>query len=224
MTLNNVHEEQQPSGQVVSIHVGQVAPLGPKGVPSGFVKHPIMEPVAVHALGLQGDVQADLSVHGGLEKAVYGYGIANYDLWKAEFPQHAAKFVPGGVGENLAIAGQTEETVHIGDIISVGSAILQVSQPRQPCYKFALHFEDKHLPRAMGQNGRSGWYYRVLQPGTLSAGDEIYLIERPNPTWSMSRFVTRLIHQRFSKDELAELAELPGLALSWQSIARSSRS
>jgi MOSC domain-containing protein YiiM len=206
-------------GQVLSVHVGPIAPLGPKGVPSGFVKHAVAGPVSVHPLGLQGDTQADLSVHGGLEKAVYAYSVANYELWSSEYPQHAAKFVPGGVGENLAVLGQTEATVCIGDAFLIGSVILQVCQPRQPCFKFALRFEDNQLPRAMVLNGRSGWYYRVLQPGTLTAGDPIALLKRPNPTWPISRFV---MHQRFSPEEQAELAELPGLASAWQSAAQSS--
>jgi MOSC domain-containing protein YiiM len=192
-------------------------------VPSGFVKHRVEGAVEVHPLGLRGDAQADLSVHGGPEKAVYGYGVASYALWRAEFPRHAAKFVPGGVGENLAIEGQLEPTVCIGDIVSIGSAVLQVCQPRQPCYKFALRFEDPQLPRAMLQNGRSGWYYRVLQPGTLAAGEAIHLVERPNPTWTVSRFVALITIGRATGDEMEELAALPGLASSWQAQARSLR-
>jgi len=122
----------QTVGQLRSIHLGPIAPLGPKGVPSGFVKTQVAGPVSVGLLGLVGDAQADLSVHGGPEKAVYGYATAHYPRWQAEFPQHIAKLVPGGLGENLAIEGQDEASVYVGDIIGIGSTILQVCQPRQP--------------------------------------------------------------------------------------------
>lgn len=213
----------QGIGRVFSVHIGPIAPLGLKGVPSGFVKHNVEGSISVGPLGLQGDHQADLSVHGGLEKAVYGYGVSNYDLWRSEFPQHGAKFVPGGLGENLAIEGQNEESVFIGDIISIGSAILQVCQPRQPCFKFALRFEDNRMPGAMMKNGRSGWYYRVLQPGTLTPGDPIHLNERPNPTWPMSRFVALITSNRFTEAEAEEIAEMSGLASDWRASAKAQR-
>ena len=209
------------NSHIFSVHVGPIAPLGPKGVPSAFVKQRVEGPVPVNTLGLAGDEQADLSVHGGPEKAVYGYGIANYALWQREFPQHAAKFVPGGVGENLAIQGLTETDVFLGDTVAIGSAVLQVCQPRQPCFKFALRFEDNQLPRAMVLNGRSGWYYRVLQRGTITSGDAIEVLERPNPTWPISRFAARLTHQQFSPEEIQELANLSGLASAWRSQFRS---
>jgi len=213
----------QGIGRVFSVHIGSIALLGPKGVPSGFVKHSIEGLISVGLLGLQGDHQADLSVHGGSEKAVYGYGISNYDLWRTEFPQHAAKLVPGGLGENLTIEGQNEESVFIGDVISIGSAILQVCQPRQPCFKFALRFEDNRMPGAMMKNGRSGWYYRVLEPGVLTAGDPIHLNERPNPTWPMSRFVALITSNRFTEAEAEEIAEMSGLASAWRASAKAQR-
>jgi MOSC domain-containing protein YiiM len=212
--------EKQVIGRLFSVHVGPIAPLGSKKVLSGFVKHSVDGSVSVAQLGLEGDHQADLSVHGGPEKAVYGYGVSNYDLWRTEFPQHAEKLVPGGLGENLAIEGQNEESVFIGDIISIGSAILQVCQPRQPCFKFALRFEDNRMPGAMMKNGRSGWYYRVLETGVLTAGDPIYLNERPNPAWPMSRFVALITSNRFTEAEAEEIAAMPGLASSWRAAAK----
>src|SRR5580698_6034301 len=94
--------------RIASIHVGKVAPLGPEGVPSAFVKWSVEIPVRIELLGVSGDEQADHSVHGGIEKAVYGYSLENYDAWRLEFPRHAAILIPGGFGENLCIEGMTE--------------------------------------------------------------------------------------------------------------------
>jgi MOSC domain-containing protein YiiM len=157
--------------RITSIHVGQVRPLGPEGVPSAFVKHRVSIPVEVTALGLVGDAQADLRVHGGPEKAVYGYSTANYAAWRADYPRHEALLEPGGFGENLAVDGLAEADLW------------------QPCFKFALRFGDTSLPKAMVRNGRSGWYYRVLQTGSLAAGDAVTLHERPNPDFPFTRLV-----------------------------------
>ena len=205
---------------VFSVQVGLIAPLGPEYVPSGFVKSPLAGPVTVTPLGLAGDAQADLSVHGGPEKAVYGYGLAAYGLWRQAFPEHASLLQPGGFGENLTIDGPSEETICLGDVVHVGSATLQVCQPRQPCFKLALRFNDKRMPKAMIRNGRSGWYYRVLAEGTLAAGDDVRLLERPNPGWPLTRFNAWLAAKTWNAEEAEELATLPGLATQWQHAAR----
>jgi MOSC domain-containing protein YiiM len=205
--------------RLISVQIGRVARLGPNGVSSAFVKRPVAGPVAVAALGLAGDEQADLRVHGGPEKAVYGYAIASYADWRKEFPEHDALLVPGAFGENLTIDGIDEETVHIGDVVRIGSATLRVTQPRQPCFKFTLRFADKRMPKAMIRNGRSGWYYRVVENGALEAGDRLDLLERPNPTWPMARFNRLLAGKSWTIGELTELASLPGLADSWRERA-----
>jgi MOSC domain-containing protein YiiM len=206
--------------RITSIHVGQIMPLGPEGVPSAFVKHPVAGPVEVTALGLVGDAQADLRVHGGPEKAVYGYSTANYAAWRAEYPRHVALLGPGGFGENLAIDGLAEADLCVGDVHAIGGALLQVCQPRQPCFKFALRFGDKSLPRAMVHNGRSGWYYRVLQTGSLATGDTVTLHERPNPDFPFARLVAIVGRARPTRDELTRMATMPGLANQWQEVAR----
>jgi MOSC domain-containing protein YiiM len=200
---------------VVSVQIGRVAPLGPRRVPSGFVKTPVAGPVAVSPRGLDGDQQADLTVHGDAAKAVYGYADESYALWRQTHPQHAALWQPGGVGENLTIAGATEDDTCIGDVVQAGSAVLQVTQPREPCSKFAARFGDSKLPKAMVANGLCGWYFRVITPGAIAAGDAMRVTDRPNPHWPVSR-MARLIHAKWhDPDELAELAALPGLAETW---------
>jgi MOSC domain-containing protein YiiM len=208
------------SARIKSIHIGDIAPLGQDGVPSAFVKHAVAAAVEVTPLGLAGDAQADLSVHGGPEKAVYGYATANYAAWRAEYPQHTGLLVPGGVGENLAIDGMVESDLCVGDVHAMGSALLQVCQPRQPCFKFALRFDDTALPRAMVRNGRSGWYYRVIQAGVISPGDRIVLHARPNADFPFTRLVELAGRGRPTPAELRRMVDMDGLASDWRDMAR----
>jgi len=201
---------------LVSVQVGPVAPLGPRRVPSGFVKHPVDGPVAIGPTGLAGDEQADRSVHGDADKAVYGYAVESYALWRASHPCHAALWHPGGVGENLTFAGFSEQTLCIGDTLRVGSALLQITQPREPCFKLALRFDDPLLGKAMIQNGRTGWYFRILVPGTVAAGDPASLQDRLNPGWPVSRMNAFIVAKRKPRAQAMELAALPGLAASWR--------
>jgi MOSC domain-containing protein YiiM len=202
--------------RVASIHVGKVAPLGLDGVQSGFVKHATNGPVHVTSLGILGDEQADLNAHGGPDKAVYGYGSSHYIAWRQEYPQHNNLLVPGSLGENLAIENLTEVDLCVGDVHGIGTARLQVCQPRQPCFKFALRFDDKNLPKAMIRNGRSGWYYRVLVPGAISPGDRVALLERPNPSFPFTRLVELTTPGKATRAELERMRDMPGLALNWR--------
>ena len=202
--------------RVVSIHVGKVVPLGIEGVQSGFVKHATTGPVNVTPLGVLGDEQADLRLHGGLDKAVYGYAASHYAAWREEYPEHSNLLVPGGLGENLAIEGMTEADLCVGDVHGIGTVQLQVCQPRQPCFKFALRFNDKSMPKAMIRNGRSGWYYRVLIPGVISQRDRVALIERPNPSFPFARLVELTTPGKATRAELEQMRDMPGLALNWQ--------
>jgi MOSC domain-containing protein YiiM len=208
------------SPRLVSIHVGTAVPLGPDAVQSAFVKHVVDGPVAVGALGLTGDQQADLSVHGGPEKAVYAYAAQHYAAWREEFPQHSELWGPGSVGENLAIAGMTEADIHVGDVHAIGTALLQVCQPRQPCFKFSLRFDNSRLPKAMVKSGRSGWYYRVLRPGLIAAGDSVLLGERPNPEFPFTRLVALVNRGAATRADLERMIVTPGLASQWRDWAR----
>jgi MOSC domain-containing protein YiiM len=205
--------------QIASIHVGKIAPLGSEGVLSGFVKQAVAGPVRVTPLGILGDEQADPSVHGGPEKAVYGYATSHYTAWRREYPQHSLLLVPGGFGENLAFDGLSESDLCVGDIHGIGSAQLQVCQPRQPCFKLALRFDDKHLPKAMIRNGRAGWYYRVLEPGVINPGDRVEVLDRLNPTFPFTRLVELISRGKASTAELEQMRDMPGLAQDWQQRA-----
>jgi len=204
---------------VISIQVGRIAPLGSEGVPSGFVKSPVTGPVVVGPLGLRGDQQADLTVHGGVDKAVYVYPSEHYASWIADVPRHEAVLVPGGFGENITIRGMDEDAASVGQVFRIGSAELQVTQPRLPCSKLALRFDDATLGRIMMQTSRTGWYMRVLRPGVIEAGDTIEILAQPNPSWTIARFARFIPVRRASLAEFAELATLEGIPESWKHAA-----
>ena len=204
------------SATLLSVHTGKVAPLGPDGEPSGFVKTRREGAVDVRELGLEGDEQADLSVHGGPDKAVYAYAAGHYPAWAAEHPKHAALFGPGVMGENLAVTGMTEADICVGDIHRIGTALLQACQPRQPCFKLALRFADPLMVKAMVKNERAGWYYRVVQPGRIMAGDSVTLEARPHPDFPFSRLVSLVYRRNPTREELEAMAKMDGLARQWR--------
>ncbi len=209
------------SGSIQAVHVGKVARLqnagrGGDGLWTAFIKTPVAGPVIVHALGLEGDQQGDKRVHGGPDKAVYGYPLSGYAAWRAEFPEIAPRFGPGAMGENLVVTGQDENSIHIGDVIRCGSALLQVAQIREPCSTLAAVLGTARVVRAMTKSGRCGWYYRVLEPGGISPGDCHDVVERPNPDWPVARFADFAAGRGGSVEALEQLSTLPGLTKSWQ--------
>lgn len=201
---------------VRAVHVGRVAPLGPDNVPSGFFKQSVTGRIAVGELGLAGDEQADKTVHGGLDKAVYVYPTEGYAAWVEDFPVRRRTLVPGGMGENLATAGLNEDDVHIGDVMRVGTATFQVTQPRQPCFKLGLYHREPKMVRRMTETARCGWYLRVLGPGLLGAGDGIEIIERQEKAWSIRRFAALIALKTIDSETLAEIVAMPGVAKQWQ--------
>lgn len=209
-----------PDALILSVQTGRTAPLGPADVPSAFVKTARNGAVAVTRLGLDGDEQADLSVHGGPDKAVYAYAAQHYPQWASSFPERAAQFIGGAMGENLTVSGLDESGICVGDVHLAGSALLQVCQPRQPCFKLALRHKEKRLPKAMVKWGFSGWYYRVLRGGQLQAEDPLILHDRPNPDFPFTRLVEIVYRGMARRDEILRMAELEGLAAQWRSHAR----
>jgi MOSC domain-containing protein YiiM len=211
------------SGRVEDVRIGTVAPLpdagrGGRGIMTAFRKFPVAGRLAIGPAGLAGDRQGNLKVHGGPEKAVYGYPLSGYVGWAAEFP--ALTMGPGAMGENLIIAGHDEASLHIGDIIRCGTATLQIGQIREPCSTFAAIHGTARVVRAMVKSGRCGWYYRVLEPGNVAAGDAHAVIDRPNPAWPVARLAGFAAGKGATTDALAELAALPGLSRYWQRKAQ----
>ncbi|HVP02551.1 MAG TPA: MOSC domain-containing protein [Solirubrobacteraceae bacterium] len=164
------------SAEIVSLQVGRPAPLPWRGgsVPSAIVKTPVAGRVALGPLGLAGDEQADRAVHGGPDKAVCCYPVEHRARWEAEL---GVALPHGAFGENLSTHGLVEAAAGIGDVLRAGTAVVQVSQPRGPCYKLAARWGHRTLPGLMARAGISGWYLRVLEPGEVGAGDTLELLE-----------------------------------------------
>lgn len=179
---------------------------------SAIVKSAVEGRRAVGVLGVEGDEQADRQNHGGPDKAVLAYSAENLATWT-----DLLGAVPnGGFGENLTISGQDESTVCLGDRYRIGDVLVECTQPRQPCWKLDERWSCRGLSTRALHTGRTGWYFRVLEPGTVGAGDRVELVDRPHPAWPLVR-VARIMH-RMEQDPRAEaeLATLPQLAAAWR--------
>ena len=183
---------------------------------TGFFKAPVTGPVAVGLEGLAGDGQADRRVHGGPDKAVLAYAASQYPAWRSEL---AMELSFGGFGENLTVDGLDETTVCLGDVVRVGSALLELSQPRGPCWKIGRRWRRRDLPALVQRTGRTGWYYRVLETGTVAAGAPLALVARPHPRWDVAT-LNRVVYARGPEraalaDVATELAACPALPPGW---------
>lgn len=165
--------------------------------------------------GIKGDIQVDRRVHGGPEKALHQYAIPSYARLHAAFPELAAQMPIGSMGENLTVLGMHEANVHIGDIYRMGSALVQVSQPRNPCWKINSKFDDERLAKFIATQHINGWYYRILEPGSVQVGDSMDLVERFNPI-SLRNFLEVYAEHRPNFMILRSLARCQGLNPSWQ--------
>jgi len=161
--------------RLVSINVGLPQQIEWRGelVTTAIFKEPVSGPVAVRALNIDGDRQADLRVHGGERKAVYAYPSEHYAYWRRELPD--AELPPGAFGENLTVAGLLEAEVGPGDVIEIGTAAFTVTVPRMPCYKLGLRFGRLDMVKRFWRSRRSGFYLSVTREGTIVAGDAIRL-------------------------------------------------
>lgn len=180
---------------------------------TGFIKTGVTGPVRLGKTNLAGDAQADPVNHGGPDKAVCVYSAAHYPYWRLEL---ALSLEFGAFGENFTVAELTEEGVCIGDVWAVGDALVQVSQPRQPCWKLARRWAVKDFALRVQQTGRTGWYFRVLREGTVAAGETLALIERPEPGWTVARANEVMHHLKADFPLAAELAAVPTLSASWR--------
>ncbi|GEK67317.1 MOSC domain-containing protein [Paracoccus denitrificans] len=198
---------------------GRAAPLPGCDTLSGIGKTAVTHPLRLGPEGFEGDEQADRRVHGGIEKAVHHYPLDHYSDWRAELGDLQALTAPGGFGENISTAGLTEEEVAVGDTFRLGGALIQVSQGRQPCWKLNHRFGVADMARRVQQTGRTGWYYRVLQTGTVAPGDRLELIGRLAPDWTLRRLWHALYVDRMNLVELEGIAALDVLAEGWRKYA-----
>jgi MOSC domain-containing protein YiiM len=190
-----------------------------KQIETGIFKIPVSGPVVVGKLNLQGDGQADLSVHGGPDKAVYVYPWDNILYWKKALQRD--DLGSGSFGENLTVEGLSENEVAIGDEFAIGTARFVVTQPRLPCLKLALTLETPSIPKTFLESGRTGFYLRVLQEGTLQAGDPIYPLSSREPERvTIAEFVELYRIKRATRDQIRKLLSLAALPEDWKNRLR----
>ncbi len=179
---------------LLSVQIGQPKTVEVNGRPvtTSIFKNAAIGPVSVNKLGIEGDTQSDLTVHGGPLKAVYAYPSENYQWWQVQYPQFSYEF--GAFGENLTISGLVEEEVNVGDQLKIGSVVFRVTQPRFPCYKLGVKFNDPKMTAYFHFSQRSGFYLEVLEEGVLEANDAIMLTTKGDgPT------IAQLVEKRVSQ-------------------------
>lgn len=202
-----------------ALFTGRIKAYGPNGEPSAINKTPINGKVAVGPLGLKGDQQGDTRHHGGPDKAVHHYPADHYPYWQRELPSTVSQPLQAcAFGENLSTTGITEQDVCINDVFELGSAVLQISQARQPCWKLNLRFGVADMALRLQSSGKTGWYYRVLTPGHIQAGDQLTLIDRPQPDWPLSRLLHCLFTEPLNLPDITAMSKLPNLPDSWRKL------
>jgi MOSC domain-containing protein YiiM len=202
--------------KLISLNVGlpRIVEYNGEPVATGIFKEPVQGSVKVRTLNLDGDAQADLSVHGGVSKAVYSYPFEHYEYWKKELPEMELPY--GMFGENFTTEGLLEDGVNVGDRFRIGGAELRATEPRLPCYKLGIKFGRADIIKKFLQSRRTGFYFAVLKEGEVEAGDAIEVMERDMNKITISD-ITRLY--AFEKDDLVTLRRVVGLealSASWR--------
>jgi len=201
--------------QLLSIQVGKPKNVFWEGdtVSTGIFKLPVKGPVRVARLNLDGDGQADLSVHGGADKAVYGYPHDAYAWWEKRL---AVPLQAGAFGENLTIDPLDEKKLCIGDTLSIGDCHLEISEPRFPCFKLGIKFQDMKVLKTFIESGRPGIYFRVIQEGTISAGQPVKIVSRDKRKVSVSDFFRLKIGGYKDLPLLEKLLSMDNLSQEWR--------
>lgn len=200
---------------IVSLNVGKPVPLtyGKKEVLSGIMKRPVDGKIYLAETQFEGDGQADLIHHGGPDKAVCVYSYEHYKYWEKELGR---KLELGAFGENLTTEGETEEQICVGDIFQLGESVVQVTQPRQPCYKLAARYGLPALPVLVQNTGYTGYYFRVLQEGYVSAGDKLILRERHSAGFTLAMANNVMHHDKTNREAMRGILTVEPLSASWR--------
>ncbi len=198
----------------VSVGVPREIEWHGKLVRTSIFKSPASGHVRALTLNLEGDEQSDLSVHGGVDKAVYAYPSEHYPIWREEVPDLDLAW--GAFGENFTTEGLLEEAVHIGDRLRVGSAEFVITQPRMPCFKLGIRFGRPEMVKRFLRSGRTGFYLAVLEVGQVAAGDSIELLARDEHGVTVADIATLYSADATNQDLLRRVSELPALPLSWR--------
>jgi MOSC domain-containing protein YiiM len=199
--------------RVISVNVGRPREVEFRdgNVLTGIFKTPVDGRVAVHKLNLAGDQQADLTVHGGPEKAVYCYPAEHYPLWAKELPGMELPY--GMFGENLTTQALNETSVYIGDQFRIGCAVLQVAQPRTPCYKLGIKFGRSDMVEKFWSSGRSGFYFSVIVEGELGAGDEIERVALGRGQVSIAEILQLAGSHKLNRNQLDRALQSPARSM-----------
>lgn len=188
---------------------------------SAIAKQPATGSVAVTMLGLEGDEQADPVHHGGVDMAVHHYPRDHYAWWRDFLGDHPLLASEGAFGENISCEGLTEHEACIGDRYRLGTALVEISQGRKPCWKLSHRFGDPRVTATVVESGRAGWYYRVIETGAVAAGDPLELLDRSQPQWNVARVFDLIVAGGHKRDPatLRELANLQPLSAEWRKRA-----
>ncbi|MEH2066635.1 MAG: MOSC domain-containing protein [Nostoc sp.] len=202
--------------KLISVNVGLPREVTWKGKPvrTGIFKEPVNARVMVRELNLDGDRQADLTVHGGVDKAVYVYPFEHYEYWQSELPD--TELTLGIFGENFTVIGLREEELNIGDRFKIGSVELMVTQPRLPCYKLGIRFGRSDMVKRFIASRRSGFYFRVLQEGEVGVGDTLELISRDDNNVTVANIIQLYMREQNNPELLHRAAQLEALPASWR--------
>jgi MOSC domain-containing protein YiiM len=201
---------------VVSVNVGLPREVTYKGktITTGIFKEPVEDRARLRRLNLDGDRQADLSVHGGPSKAVYAYPSEHYEYWREQLP---GVDLPWGMfGENLTVEGLREDRVNIGDRFRIGSAHVMVTEPRLPCYKLAAKFGRDDIIKRFLHSGRTGFYFAVLQEGEVGAGDDITVLSRDENAITVADITRLYVHDKDDVTTLRRAIQVEALPESWR--------
>src|SRR5437763_10008107 len=209
--------------RLVSLNTGLPREVMWHGTPvtTGIFKDPVTGPVKLRRLNLEGDRQADLTVHGGKDKAVYVYPVEHYDYWKSELPEH--ELAPGAFGENFTVESLSESSIHVGDVFAVGSAEVVVTQPRLPCYKLGIKFQSDQMVKRFLRSGRMGFYLAVRQEGEVEAGNRLSLIASDPNAVAVTEITRLYLTKSYNADDLTLLSRVLGVAAlppSWKQYFR----
>jgi MOSC domain-containing protein YiiM len=202
----------------VNISAGRTVSYGGEDVETGIFKESVDGPVRIHRLGVEGDRVADLSVHGGEWKAVYAYAWEHYEWWAGQLPH--ADLKPGAFGENLTISGLDEEDVAVGDVLRVGTALLVAVQPRQPCFKLGLKFDDLRMVKRFLNSERWGIYFRVAEEGVVERGDSVEPVSRVVPRLAVPALMRLWLDPDRRAAETRRALALPDLPPRWREILK----
>ena len=199
-------------GKVLSVNVGTVREFDYNGHPakSAIWKSPVVGRIAARGVNLAGDDQADRKAHGGPDKAVYAYAVEDLRWWELEVGRSLAY---GELGENLTTAGVEVNTALVGERWEIGTTVLEVSEPRIPCWRLGVRMNDKMFPRRFSEAVRPGAYLRIVVEGDVGAGDEIRAVERPEHELTIREVFRIYTHER---DEAERLLAVPQLSESWK--------